>query len=88
MLFLLMRSLDLQVAVALASSVEKESGESAANAAERFANGLFDSWGVGDGQCGNGVLLFVAFDDRQVLLKRAPNITKIFWQHLSYSSQE
>ena len=63
-----MRSLALQVAVALASSVLKESGKSAANAAERFANGLFDSWGVGDGQCGNGVLLFVAFDDRQVLL--------------------
>lgn len=37
-----------------------------ARAAEAFASQLFNSWGVGDAECGNGVLLLLSRTDRQV----------------------
>lgn len=35
-------------------------------AAATFAAQLFDSWGVGDAQCSNGVLLLLSRKDKQV----------------------
>ncbi len=42
------------------------SGEDAAGAAQNFAKQLHDSWGVGDKECNNGVLLLLSIGDRQV----------------------
>ncbi len=40
--------------------------DSKAEKAERFAKALLDSWGVGNAECQNGVVLFVAVDDRRM----------------------
>ena len=53
---------------AIVSSVERGSEESLAEASERFADAVFDKWGIGDEGCGNGVLLLLAVEDRQVSL--------------------
>lgn len=49
-----------------------ESGDTPEEAAASFARSLFDSWGVGNRDCSNGVLLLLSVEDRQVQkLKRA-----------------
>ncbi len=55
-----------QVAVALVKRMLLPPGMTAAAAAAAFANDLFKTWGVGEAQCENGVLLFLAVADRQV----------------------
>jgi len=57
--------LALQVAVALMDKMQMVSS-SPEEAAQQFATLLFDSWGVGDGECGNGVVLLLSRQDRQV----------------------
>ena len=55
----------VQVAVALMDKMQLVSG-SPEEAAEQFATQLFDSWGVGEADCGNGVVLLLSRSDRQV----------------------
>lgn len=52
--------------MAVLSSVIKDGTEPIDEAVQRFADELFDIWGVGQSQCGNGVLLVLAIEDRQV----------------------
>ena len=69
--------------MAILSAVRKYSGESAERAAERFAKDVFDIWGIGHQECGNGVLLFLAVEDRQVLLLLVvSHVEAIIFKHL------
>jgi uncharacterized membrane protein YgcG len=54
----------LQVAVALIDKMQIV-GSSAEEAARQFATQLFDSWGVGDAECNNGIVLLLSRQDRQ-----------------------
>ena len=64
---------------AIVSSVERGSEESLAEASERFADAVFDKWGIGDEGCGNGVLLLLAVEDRQVsLLLLQPSMQYVY----------
>ena len=41
----------------------------AASTARVFAKDLHNKWGVGDGDCSDGVLMLLSIEDRQVLLE-------------------
>ena len=41
-------------------------GQEPLQAAAAFAQHLFQQWGVGDSQCGNGAVLLLSVEDRQV----------------------
>lgn len=43
-------------------------GQAPEQAAAAFADKLFQKWGVGDSVCGNGAVLLLAIEDRQVCL--------------------
>lgn len=49
-------------------------------AAAQFAQQLFRGWGVGDSRCGNGAVLLLATEDRQVSVTTAlrPGPAKIY----------
>lgn len=57
---------------------EMEPGSSPEEAAANFAKSIFDSWGIGNRDCSNGVLLLLSVDDRQV--------QKLTWAFLGVSS--
>lgn len=57
----------VQVAVALMQKMQNP-GSDASASAERFAKALHDAWGVGHQACNNGVLLFLAVQDRQIYI--------------------
>ncbi|GFR48941.1 hypothetical protein Agub_g10948 [Astrephomene gubernaculifera] len=63
-----------QVAVALVRRMSF-TGD-AEKAAKRFATALHDSWGVGDAACGNGVLLFLSQEDRQLYISTGAGADK------------
>ena len=42
-------------------------GSTVSATAARFGQQLYRGWGVGDTECGNGVVLLLSVDDRQVL---------------------
>ena len=41
-------------------------GRTREEAAEDFAASLFQKWGVGEASCGNGAILLLSLEDRQV----------------------
>ena len=57
----------LQVAVAVMQRMAISQYDDAASAARKFSKALHDSWGVGDASCGDGILLLLSVEDRQVL---------------------
>eukprot|EP01023_Acetabularia_acetabulum_P021853 TRINITY_DN2157_c0_g4_i2.p1 TRINITY_DN2157_c0_g4~~TRINITY_DN2157_c0_g4_i2.p1 ORF type:complete len:475 (+),score=58.38 TRINITY_DN2157_c0_g4_i2:25-1449(+) len=52
----------LQIGVAIAKSMSSQTDEKV------FAKTLHDSWGVGDEGCDNGVLIFVAIENRKIYI--------------------
>jgi len=58
---------DLQIAVAIVNRMGDEDKDRRA-LASRYARQVHDSWGLGDAGVGNGVLLFVSKEDRQVYI--------------------
>lgn len=56
-----------QVAVALLRKMQIDD-EKPADTARAFAKGVHGRWGVGLRECNNGVVLFLAIDDRQVYI--------------------
>jgi len=65
----------IQVAVAL---VEKMTfSGSKKEAAEVFARGLHDVWGVGDKECQNGVLYFISVNDRYQYISRGEGLRSV-----------
>ena len=57
-----------QVGVAIMKKMNLQ-GQRPEEAAASFGQSLFRSWGVGDTECGNGAVLLVATEDRQVWSK-------------------
>ena len=48
----------------------------AASTARGFAQDLHNKWGVGDGDCSDGVLMLLSIEDRQVRLQGLKNSFK------------
>ena len=60
-----MLAISAQVGVALMKKMDLQ-GQLPEEAAAGFAQQLFRSWGVGDTKCGNGAVLLLSTEDRQV----------------------
>ncbi len=54
------------MAVALMDKMAVGAAETIPEAAKRFTDELFNTWGVGSKDCGNGVLMLLSKDDKQV----------------------
>lgn len=66
---------DIQIGVAVLNKMnspglcdDKNKG-GCGRAAEEYATSIYDRWGLGDPQCGNGVLIFISKKDRQMYVK-------------------
>ena len=55
----------LQVGMAIMKKMNLQ-GQAPEDAAAAFAGALFRNWGVGDSECGNGAVLLLSLEDRQV----------------------
>lgn len=66
-----------QVAVAVVESMIRGTG-SKEDRAFQFAKDLHDRWGVGDADCQNGVVLFLAIKDRAIGISIGAGIKSIF----------
>ncbi|KDD74804.1 hypothetical protein H632_c1063p0, partial [Helicosporidium sp. ATCC 50920] len=54
------------IGVAVAARMSTSSGESLPESARAFAQAVHDAWGVGDRACNDGLLVFLALEQRQV----------------------
>lgn len=65
-----------QVALAVLQTMQND-GRNLDRRAEVFAKELHDSWGVGDAECNNGVVLLVSLQDRRMYISAGKGTTKL-----------
>lgn len=65
-----------KVAVAVVKRMQMAPASNPSDVAEAFATKLHNQWGVGDAACNNGVLLFLAVQDRQVYISTGKGALK------------
>jgi uncharacterized protein len=65
---------ELQYGVAIISKMAINNDESIELASERYSRTLHDTWGVGDKDKQNGVLIFLSIEDRSVYISRGAGI--------------
>ena len=69
---------DIEIAVAIISETNTNLFESNESVAHKYATALHNAWGVGDKDLNNGVLIFVAIDDRTMFISVGDGIQKQF----------
>jgi len=74
-----------QVAFAIARRM-RLGADSKEAAAQRFAKGLHDRWGVGHAACNDGIVLFLSKDDRQVGAVLVCGCAASCWAQQAYAS--
>jgi len=73
---------DIQVGVAVLNKMnspglcDENTRSGCGRAAEEYATSIYDRWGLGEPQCGNGVLIFISKKDRQMYVKTGSSTQK------------
>jgi len=70
--------LESEIAIVLISKMVNPFYETLDNTAKRYAKALHDKYGVGKVECNNGMLMFLAIEDRKVYISTGSGMKKSY----------